>query len=77
MKKKNIKLDLTGLKCPLPVLKTAKKIKDISKFETLEITVDDQSSVDDLKELCENRNLNFVKEKNENSFIFYITKKNL
>tara|TARA_B100000989_G_scaffold227588_1_gene174664 strand:- start:1951 stop:2184 length:234 start_codon:yes stop_codon:yes gene_type:complete len=77
MKKKNIKLDLTGLKCPLPVLKTAKKIKDISKFETLEITVDDQSSVDDLKELCENRNLNFVEEKNENSFIFYITKKNL
>ncbi len=78
MKKKNIKLDLTGLKCPLPVLKTVKKIKEISKFQTLEITIDDHSSVDDLKELCENKNLRFVKEKkNKNDIICYITKKNL
>ena len=77
MKKKNIKLDLTGLKCPIPVLKTAKKIKEISKFQTLEIIIDDYSSVDDLKELCENNNLCFAKEKkNENNITCYINKKN-
>ena len=50
MKKKNIKLDLTGLRCPLPVLKTAKKIKEIENFQVLEIIIDDYSSVDDLRE---------------------------
>lgn len=78
MKKKNIKLDLTGLRCPLPVLKTAKKIKEIENFQVLEIIIDDYSSVDDLRELCENSNLNFNKEKkNENNIICYITKKTL
>ena len=78
MKKKNIKLDLTGLKCPLPVLKTAKKIKEIENFQVLEIIIDDYSSVDDLRELCENSNLNFNKEKKkENNIICYITKKTL
>ena len=78
MKKKNIKLDLTGLRCPLPVLKTAKKIKEIENFQVLEIIIDDYSSVDDLKELCENNNLSFANEKkNENNITCYITKKTL
>tara|TARA_B100000941_G_C28265068_1_gene428594 strand:+ start:384 stop:629 length:246 start_codon:yes stop_codon:yes gene_type:complete len=78
MKKKNIKLDLTGLRCPLPVLKTAKKIKEIETFEVLEINIDDYSSVDDLKELCENNNLSFAYKKiNENNITCYITKKTL
>ena len=52
MNNKIIKLDLLGLKCPLPVLKTAKKLKEISNNDVLMVRVDDESAEQDLQELC-------------------------
>lgn len=45
------KLDLTGLKCPLPVLKTRKALKALSAGDRLEVHCTDPLSVIDIPNL--------------------------
>jgi tRNA 2-thiouridine synthesizing protein A len=45
------KLDLTGLKCPLPALMTAKALKTLSSGEVLEVHCTDPLSVIDIPAL--------------------------
>lgn len=46
-----IKLDLTGLKCPLPVLRTRKALKALSAGHRLEVRCTDPLSVIDIPNL--------------------------
>ena len=69
--------DFTGLKCPLPVLKTKRALKNHSNGAIIEIIADDPAANLDLKHFCEvsgnillqvikkNKNLNCFIEKNE------------
>jgi tRNA 2-thiouridine synthesizing protein A len=45
------RLDLRGLKCPLPVLRTRKKLAAMAAGETLEVACTDPLSVIDLPNL--------------------------
>lgn len=45
------KLDLTGLKCPLPVLKTRKALKGLSAGDRLEVHCTDPLAVIDIPNL--------------------------
>ena len=45
------KLDLTGLKCPLPALKTRKALKSVKPGERLEVHCTDPLSVIDIPNL--------------------------
>lgn len=45
------KLDLTGLKCPLPVLRTRKALKTLSAGDRLEVHCTDPLSVIDIPNL--------------------------
>ena len=45
--------DFTGLKCPLPVLKTKRALKNHSNGEVIEIIADDPAANLDLKHFCE------------------------
>ena len=54
MKKKQVKLDLVGLKCPIPVLKIAKNIKEIKVGDILIVYVDDPKAENDIEELVKN-----------------------
>jgi tRNA 2-thiouridine synthesizing protein A len=45
------KLDLSGLKCPLPALKTRKALRKISPGDFLEVTCTDPLSVIDIPNL--------------------------
>ncbi len=45
------KLDLTGLKCPLPVLKTRKALKTLNPGDRLEVHCTDPLSVIDIPNL--------------------------
>ena len=54
MKKKQVKLDLMGLKCPIPVLKIAKNIKEIKVGDILIVYVDDPKAENDIEELVKN-----------------------
>lgn len=45
-------LDLTGLACPEPVLKTNRAIKELIPGETLEVLVTDPDAPVDIDEMC-------------------------
>ena len=50
IKKTNL-INLMGLRCPLPVLKIAKKIKEINKGDIIKVKVDDPKAEKDINEL--------------------------
>nr|WP_246333636.1 sulfurtransferase TusA family protein [Aureimonas mangrovi] len=47
-----MRLDLRGLKCPLPALKTGKRLAALSSGETLEVLSDDPLAGIDIPHLC-------------------------
>jgi len=49
----DISLDLTGLKCPLPVLKARRAIKDMAPDSLLEVMADDPAATLDFAHFCE------------------------
>lgn len=49
----DVKLDATGLKCPLPVLKAGKAIKQVPAGGTLEVLATDPGAVADFTAFCE------------------------
>ena len=55
MTQNNIKIDLLGLKCPLPVLKANKLIKEHKKGDIIELLVDDIAAPNDFKIYCETK----------------------
>ena len=64
-----------GLKCPLPVLKAKRVIKEMKKNQVHTFLCDDPASPLDFKHLCENENLNLKISEKDGSFIFKILKK--
>jgi len=71
---KATKLDLTGLKCPLPALMTAKALKALSPGEVLEVHCTDPLSVIDIPHLV--RQTGDEIEITEQRIIFLIEKTN-
>lgn len=45
-------LDVKGLNCPLPILRTKKAIKDIAVDSVLEVIATDPGSVKDMEAFC-------------------------
>lgn len=45
-------LDATGLLCPLPVLKAAKRLRALPKDAVLRLTADDPAAVVDVPHFC-------------------------
>ena len=75
MKKKEKILNLIGFKCPIPVLKLAKKIKEIKVGDVLEVKVDDPKADNDIEELVKNINIKILnKIRKEKILTFYIEK---
>lgn len=75
MNKKIIKLNLIGLKCPLPVLKIAKKFKELNNKSILEVKSDDPKSERDIKLFCENYNVEILKNFKEKKILYFSLKK--
>lgn len=46
-------LDATGLKCPIPVLKARKAVKDMGNGDILEILATDPGAVPDFDAFCQ------------------------
>ena len=68
--------DFMGLKCPLPVLKTKRALKEVKDGEIIEVLADDPAANLDLKHFCEvsgNILINITTEKN---FIKCLIQKN-
>ena len=79
MNKKSLKpiktFDFKGLKCPLPVLKTKRALKDIEKGEIIEILADDPAANIDLKHFCEVSGNALIKISNEENNIYCLIQK--
>jgi tRNA 2-thiouridine synthesizing protein A len=71
------KLDLTGLKCPLPALKTRKALKALSPGDFLEVHCTDPLSVIDIPNLIrETGDKVEITERAEHGIVFVIEKTN-
>jgi tRNA 2-thiouridine synthesizing protein A len=72
-----ITLDLTGLKCPLPALKTRKALKTVSPGDFLEVHCTDPLSVIDIPNLIrETGDKIEITERAERRIVFLIEKAN-
>ena len=54
-------IDLTGLKCPLPVLKARRAIKDLNPDDILEVRADDPAAQLDFPHFCETSGHELIK----------------
>ena len=71
------KLDLTGLKCPLPALKTRKALKSVAPGDFLEVHCTDPLSVIDIPNLIrETGDKVEITERAESRIVFLIEKTN-
>jgi tRNA 2-thiouridine synthesizing protein A len=71
------KLDLTGLKCPLPALKTRKALKALQPGDFLEVRCTDPLSVIDIPNLIrETGDKVEITERAERRIVFVIEKAN-
>jgi len=71
------KLDLTGLKCPLPALKTRKALKTLLPGDFLEVRCTDPLSVIDIPNLIrETGDKVEITERAEHGIVFVIEKAN-
>jgi tRNA 2-thiouridine synthesizing protein A len=69
------KLDLSGLKCPLPALKTRKALKSVKPGEFLEVQCTDPLSVIDIPNLIrETGDRVEITERSETRILFLIEK---
>ena len=68
-------LDYTGLKCPMPVLKTKKELKNLASGQVLEVIVDDVGAKKDIPALLNKIGDEFVELKVEGSNLIFIIKK--
>ena len=71
------RLDLTGLKCPLPALKTRKALKALEPGDLLEVHCTDPLSVIDIPNLIRETGDNVeITERVESRIVFLIEKAN-
>jgi len=72
-----IKLDLTGLKCPLPALKTRRALKALTPGDVLEVHCTDPLAVIDIPSLIgETGDKVEITERTEHRIVFMIEKAN-
>ena len=61
MKVKTYKLNLYGMRCPLPILKISKKYKDINKGDVIIVMTDDPKADQDVENLTKNVKIKILK----------------
>lgn len=71
----NVTLDCLGLYCPMPIIKTAEKIKELTIGEILEVISDDAGIVEDMPNWCKMTGQEFLCiEEEGNEFKAYVKK---
>jgi tRNA 2-thiouridine synthesizing protein A len=58
--KADVKLDCFGLLCPMPIIRTAQKIKEMKKGEVLEVTSTDEGIKEDMPAWCRQTGQEFL-----------------
>ena len=68
-------LDTLGLYCPMPIVKTAKKIKDLKIGQVLKVISDDEGIKEDMPAWCKRTGNEFLRiEEGEGEYRVYVRK---
>ena len=71
----DMELNLTGMKCPLPVLKTRRKINQMTPRAVLKVTADDPAAPLDFEHFCHTGGHKLLSSREQAGiFIFHIAK---
>ena len=68
-------IDATGLLCPLPVLKAAKRLKSLTSGGILRLACDDPAAVIDVPHFCAEAGHDLVSSTTEGTVQIYIIRK--
>ena len=68
-------LDTKGLKCPLPVLKTRRAMKQVAPGDLLEVHATDPDSVKDMQAFCETTGDALVEWRDDGGAYVFLIKK--
>jgi tRNA 2-thiouridine synthesizing protein A len=68
-------IDATGLLCPLPVLRAAKRLRAMAVGEVLKIRADDPAAVVDVPHFCAEQNHELLEQsRNGDGLVFMVRK---
>lgn len=65
-------LDLTGLKCPMPLIETKKALKQLDKKNSLKIIIDNETSVKNVTHFLDDHNIPVSKNKQGDLFELFV-----
>ena len=68
-------LDTTGLLCPLPVLKAAKRLREMPSRSVLKMTADDPAAEIDVPHFCAEKGYELVSSENVDGIQTYVIRK--
>ncbi|MFP3845839.1 sulfurtransferase TusA family protein, partial [Priestia filamentosa] len=71
----NVVLDAKGLACPMPVVKTKKKMNDLANGEVLEIQATDKGSTADLQAWAKNTGHEYLGTETEGDILHHFLRK--
>lgn len=73
--KSDVSINCLGLFCPMPIIKTAEKIKELEQGKVLEVISDDEGIVNDMPNWCKITGHEFLGvEQKEDEFRVYVKK---
>ena len=73
--KADVTIDCLGLYCPMPIIKTAEKMKELELGMILEVIADDEGIVEDMPNWCKMTGQQFLSvEKHDDEFKAYVKK---
>jgi tRNA 2-thiouridine synthesizing protein A len=71
----NAELDARGLNCPLPILRTKKKINELTSGDVLKVIATDPGSVKDMEAFCRQTGNELVQSMQEDGCFTFIVRK--
>lgn len=69
-------LDVQGLNCPLPILKSKKTLREIALGECLEVLATDPGSVPDFNAFCETTGHELVEQEETDGVFRFVIRRN-
>jgi len=71
----DVTLDCMGLSCPMPIVKTSKKMKELSSGQVLQVLADDEGIKEDMPAWCNTTGNEFLGTEEEGETIKVYLKK--
>ncbi len=71
----DVSLDCIGLNCPMPIVKTSQKMKELSSGQVLEVLADDEGIKEDMPAWCNTTGNEFLGVEEEGDTIKVYVKK--